>query len=75
MNSEDQQTCGIAFGRREIDDQDGCINPEGHDGPHRCIDTNGTVYEWETDLECNCECCQSDDWSDYCILYWEVNEN
>ena len=59
---------------------DGCILPDGHDGPHKFIASGppygsvynkGKVFFWETDTECKC-CLDSDTWD--CITIWEENE-
>lgn len=50
-------------------DRDGCLLPEGHDGPHEFADQHGHRWLWETDLECNCEHCRTCE-GDWCVIYW-----
>ena len=50
---------GDGFGAPE--DRDGCRLPDGHKGPHEFKAADGVIYEWETDLECDCEHCMSAD--------------
>ena len=52
-------------------DDQGCHLPVGHAGPHEFVAKSGMTYQWETDLECDCEHCRSAD-GDYCVIYWEV---
>jgi hypothetical protein len=68
-------TCGIQFSGWGLGpkDKDGCRLPDGHAGPHEFISVTGTVYRWETDWECNCEHCRTND-GDYCSTYWEHKE-
>lgn len=55
-------------------DPHGCRRPEGHEGPHECVDSMGRIYQWETDWECDCEHCSACE-GDYCFTYWEVAPN
>lgn len=50
-------------------DDDGCILPVGHTGPHEFVTQDGKHWHWETDMECGCEDCMHGD-GDYCITYW-----
>ena len=52
-------------------DEQGCILPIGHAGPHEFVSEDGTHWQWETDMECGCEHCKRCD-GDYCISYWQV---
>jgi len=54
-------------------DREGCILPSGHAGLHECVATNGRTYEWETDLECDCESCREAEEGDgdHCTIYSE----
>lgn len=47
-------------------DTEGCIEPDGHLGPHRFIFAGG-ICEWEYDY-CGCENCQDQD-NNMCITY------
>jgi hypothetical protein len=51
-------------------DEEGCRLPRGHEGPHEYVARDGTIYNWETDLDCACESCMADD-PDFCTIYWE----
>ncbi len=64
------QECGIIFPRRvgTPDDDVGCRLQRGHQGPHEFV-TDSEIVRWETDMECNCEDCHSDDANDWCVLY------
>jgi len=50
-----------------------CVLQLGHSGPHRFVDEGGKVIEWETDNECDCESCQSDDARNWCVVWNEVD--
>ena len=50
-------------------DVHGCILPSGHDGPHEFKDEHGRLWQWETDLSCQCEHCMRCE-GDYCTTYW-----
>jgi len=65
------ETCSIMHSEEpSFVDTKGCILPVGHDGPHEFIDaTTGTVWRWETNLECTCEWCMQYQ-GDYCTTYW-----
>lgn len=52
-------------------DERGCNLQEGHDGPHRFIDTWGRSILWHYDTDCQCEFCISPDQGDECTVYWE----
>lgn len=51
-------------------DDNGCILPDHHDGPHLFLDENGVQWEWETDWTCDCEHCMAFE-GDYCTIYWK----
>lgn len=65
--------CEILFSNDGLSpiDSHGCRLDCGHDGPHEFLDERGSVFHWETDLECDCEHCQRCE-GDYCITYWPV---
>lgn len=50
----------------------GCRLPSDHSGPHEFLGADGVVYQWETDLSCECEDCMQCD-GDYCTIYWEAS--
>lgn len=71
LNEAKGSMCCVLFPRRDgvsPKDCDGCILKRGHLGPHRFCCGKAT-YEWETDMECDCEDCQSDESADWCIVY------
>jgi hypothetical protein len=41
----------------------------GHTGPHEFVGADSVVYQWETDLECECSHCMRCE-GDYCATYW-----
>lgn len=47
--------------------------PNHHEGPHEFVADDKRVYRWETDHECNCHDCQSDDANDWCIVIQEID--
>jgi hypothetical protein len=55
------------FGCHPID-INGCILPEGHEGPHKFKCDAGKYWWWEMDYECDC-CIDEEEWS--CCIYWE----
>lgn len=72
-----REMCSILAPRPDIvsgQEEDGCLRPVGHSGPHICyIPTLGTYIQWETDDECDCEDCQSSDVDDWCVIYGEIS--
>lgn len=68
--------CGILFSRpADLRDATGCLRASPHYAhPHLCRDVDGVEWEWETDMECNCEDCQSDEVDDWCITFWRVED-
>jgi hypothetical protein len=67
-------TCDIIHGDPPfLIDEKGCHLPDGHDGPHEYIATNGKRIAWETYIECNCAHCRRCE-GDYCTIYWEVSK-
>lgn len=65
--------CGIIhpYGKGAEADRHGCLLPKGHSAPHEYISEGGERYQWETDLECDCEHCMQCD-GDYCTIYWPM---
>lgn len=63
--------CGTLHHKGEMlpVDEEGCILPAGHDGPHEFVDSSGQHWLWETDFDCDCEHCMSCE-GDYCTTYW-----
>jgi len=50
-----------------------CLRSQGHDGPHLAFVLPRHCYcLWETDWECGCSYCQSEDPSNWCIIYQEI---
>lgn len=45
--------------------------PSGHGDEHLFTAGDGKRYRWYTDMECDCDSCQSDDSCDWCTVYWE----
>lgn len=67
--------CAVLFPSRDAvspEDIDGCKLPNGHHGPHQFVASDSRVYQWETDMECDCEDCQSEEVDDWCIVYQRV---
>lgn len=62
--------CGLILADASFTDTKGCVLPVGHDGPHECRDEHGRAWNWEADLECDCEHCRQCD-GDYCTIYWQ----
>jgi hypothetical protein len=58
---------GDGFGAPE--DREGCCLPNNHKGPHEFRATDGVTYQWETDMECDCDHCMRAE-GDYCTVYW-----
>lgn len=56
-------------GSTQPHDDDGCVLPMNHDGPHEFVARGGERWQWETDLECRCEWCLRCE-GDYCTTYW-----
>lgn len=67
-----QCRCGILHGSEAMlpVDNDGCLLEMGHDGPHEFVDPKGQHWQWETDMECDCEHCMRCE-GDYCTVYWK----
>lgn len=64
--------CGVLFPSRspvEPTDFDGCVLPTGHVGEHEFIGADLLRYGWETDMECECEECRSDNVDEWCNVY------
>lgn len=55
-----------------VKDPFGCRLPCGHEGPHEFVSTEGEVFQWETDWDCDCEDCMSGE-GDFCTVYWSVD--
>jgi len=66
--------CGIIFYNDSTPPHDpsGCRLHYGHEGPHEFVDLKGTLWQWETDLECDCEHCMQCE-GDYCSTYWRAD--
>lgn len=62
--------CGVLHddlgGERDVT---GCRLLVGHGGPHEFLSNRGIEYQWETDLECDCDHCIKAD-GDYCTTFW-----
>lgn len=56
-----------------VDDR-GCCLADGHDGPHEFKDREGKIWNWEIDLECECDHCLRCE-GDYCTTYWQKQPN
>lgn len=70
--------CGVLFTARssvEPDDVSGCRLNRGHDGPHEFVSPDSSVFQWETDEDCDCADCNSDEPDDWCMVYWKVNSD
>lgn len=65
------ECCGTIHTDSMPPDTTGCLLPPGHSGPHEFIAAGGTRYQWETDLECDCDHCMKCE-GDYCAVYWPV---
>ncbi len=74
------ETCGIItddlsmIGVGEAEYQE-CIRPCGHFGPHLIQREDGVYVAFETDMECDCEGCMSDNSDLWCEIFWEVPES
>lgn len=71
----ESRPCAILFPRRDgvsPEDCNGCVLPNGHHGPHEFVASNGIRYFWETDMDCDCEECLSDEPDNWCIVYWAI---
>ena len=67
--------CSVLFPQRDAvspKDVHGCVLANGHHGPHQFFATNLRQYSWSTDMECNCDDCQSDEPANWCTVYREV---
>lgn len=66
-------TCGYMLNLEGLGpiDRAGCRLPRGHAGRHEFEDDRGCVYQWEVDLECDCEHCMEFE-GDYCTLYDQI---
>lgn len=49
-------------------DKEGCIEPDGHPGPHKFITEDGKICEWNYDDTCTCGCMDEDS-DGQCIIY------
>ena len=65
------RVCGILHGEDTLGpaDPDGCVLPDGHDGPHEFVAPDGQWWQWETDMACTCWHCMRCE-GDYCTVYW-----
>ena len=66
--------CAVLFPERDAVspvDVDGCILQRGHLGPHRFV-IGSQHYEWEADMECDCDDCMTDEVDSWCIVYWRA---
>lgn len=64
--------CGVLHGEGMVQavDTEGCVLPDGHDGPHEFVDArNGARWQWETNWDCQCQHCLEAD-GDFCTVYW-----
>mgnify|MGYP001574711211 CR=1 FL=1 len=50
-------------------DSEGCIEPNGHLGPHK-FRIDGGIVEWEYEY-CGCDCCKE---GDECITYQIIKD-
>lgn len=68
-----KELCGIIHSSDGVSPKDGqgCLLPIGHEGQHEFVAADGRHFQWETDLECDCEHCLEAQ-GDYCTTYWEV---
>ena len=39
-----------------IEDLNGCMKNEGHEGPHCFVDKDKNIRSWEYDYSCTCGC-------------------
>jgi hypothetical protein len=71
----DSWPCGVLHGNgAHPRDPDGCVLPEHHEGPHEYVARDGEHWQWETDLECECEWCMTAQ-GDYCTTYWRKSDS
>jgi hypothetical protein len=65
------EVCGIIHSNQVFQphDDDGCVLPSNHEGPHEFVARDGESWQWETDLSCECEWCMKCE-GDYCTTYW-----
>jgi hypothetical protein len=64
------EVCAILFPKYspvDPEDTQGCIEPQGHFGPHR-FRFKGGICQWEYDEQCQCEECTSEH-GEQCITY------
>lgn len=64
--------CGVIHfieGHSCAPDDNGCVLPDCHDGPHEFVSRDGGVWQWETDMDCDCDHCMKCE-GDYCTVYW-----
>ncbi len=66
--------CAIILDNSQVQTKDynGCILDDGHDGPHEFVDKSGEHWNWESDLDCQCDHCRRNE-GDYCTIYWRKN--
>lgn len=51
-----------------------CHLKDEHEGRHEYMNHRGILVSWETDMDCNCEDCNSDDANDWCLSVTEGNK-
>ncbi len=78
-NDESRSTAGLGVcGAIHSDgmprDMTGCLLPDNHEGPHEFRAEDGTIWQWETDFECDCSHCMKFE-GDYCTIYWRKTPN
>lgn len=67
--------CGVLHGQGpHPKDDNGCVLPENHEGPHEYVARDGVAWQWETHLECTCEWCMKAE-GDYCTVYWRKSDS
>jgi hypothetical protein len=64
--------CSILFNRDDFKDVTGCLKPYGHNDHHVCKTSDDKLIAWEYEYGCQCGCWDSDEYTDVCIIYWEV---
>jgi hypothetical protein len=70
MGASMDEICGVLHGTTlQPHDDDGCLLPMFHEGPHEFRDREGELWRWETDLFCGCDWCMRAE-GDYCTTYW-----
>lgn len=67
------ESCYTLFQRDDFKDVSGCLKTVGHLDHHVCKTSNGSLMAWDYDWDCTCRDCRTDEISDMCIIYWEVN--